>query len=116
MNPIYKFELNRTTVNLLNPKTIVSGLLSTSTGQITTSSVYQSSDFIPVTPGTNYKLCDAETFTAWSAAAACFYTANKVFISGSYGIGETPANAAYLRVSYQGLSDGYGVFSDGVSS
>ena len=116
MNPIYKFELNRTTVNLLNPKTIVSGLLSTSTGQITTSSVYQSSDFIPVTPGTNYKLCDAETFTAWSAAAACFYTANKVFISGSYGIGETPANAAYLRVSYQGLSDGYGVFPNGVSS
>ena len=116
MNPIYKFELNRTTVNLLNPKTIVSGLLSTSTGQITTSSVYQSSDFIPVTPGTNYKLCDAETFTAWSAAAACFYTADKVFISGSYGIGETPENAAYLRVSYQGLSDGYGVFSDGVSS
>ena len=116
MNPIYKFELNRPTVNLLNPKTVVSGLLSTSNGQITTSSVYQSSDFIPVTPGTNYKLCDAETFTDWAAAAACFYTANKVFISGSYGIGETPANAAYLRVSYQGLSDGYGVFSDGVSS
>lgn len=116
MNPIYKFELNRTTVNLLNPKTVVSGLLSTSTGQITTSSVYKSSDFIPVTPGTNYKLCDAETFTAWAAAAACFYTANKVFISGSYGIGETPANAAYLRVSYQGLNDGYGVFPSNVSS
>lgn len=116
MNPIYKFELNRPTVNLLNPKTVVSGLLSTSTGEITTSSVYQSSDFIPVTPGTNYKLCDAETFTAWSAAAACFYTANKAFISGSYGIGETPANAAYLRVSFQGLNDGYGVFANNVSS
>ena len=116
MNPIYKFELNRTTVNLLNPKTVVSGLLSTSNGQITTSSVYQSSDFIPVTPGTNYKLCDAETFTAWAASAACFYTANKVFISGSYGIAETPSNAAFLRVSYPGLNDGYGVFPDNVSS
>ena len=117
MNPIYKFELNRTTVNLLNPKTIVSGLLSTRDGTIhSSSSIYQSSDFIPVTPGTNYKLCDAETFTAWSAAAACFYTANKTFISGQYGIGETPSNAAYLRVSYQGLNNGYGVFPSTVST
>ena len=116
MNPIYKFELNRTTVHLLNPKTIKTGLLSTSTGALDSSNTsYQSSDFIPVTPGTNYKLCDAETFTAWAAAAACFYTANKVFISGSYGIGETPANAAYLRVSMQGLND-YGVFASNVSS
>lgn len=116
MNPIYKFELNRTTVNLLNPKTVVSGLLNTNNGSVSTSSIYQTSDFIPVTPGTNYKLCDAETFTAWAAAAACFYTANKTFISGQYGIGETPANAAYLRVSYQGLSNGYGVFPSTVST
>ena len=117
MNPIYKFELNRPTVNLLNPKTVKTGLLSTSTGALDSSNTsYQSSDFIPVTPGTNYKLCDAETFTAWAAAAACFYTANKVFISGSYGIGETPTNAAYLRVSFQGLNDGYGVFANNVSS
>ena len=116
MNPIYKFELNRPTVNLLNPKTVVTGLLDTSTGNISSSSVYQTSDFIPVTPGTNYKLCDADTFTAWAAAAACFYTANKTFISGSYGIDNTPSNAAYLRVSYQGLNDGYGVFPSNVSS
>ena len=117
MNPIYKFELNRPTVNLLNPKTVKTGLLSTSTGALDSSNTsYQSSDFIPVTPGTNYKLCDAETFTAWAAAAACFYTANKVFISGSYGIDNTPSNAAYLRVSYPGLNDGYGVFPDNVSS
>lgn len=116
MNPIYKFELNRTTVNLLNPKTVKTGLLSTSTGALDSSNTsYQSSDFIPVTPGTNYKLCDAETFTAWAAAAACFYTANKTFISGSYGIENTPSNAAYLRVSMQGLND-YGVFASNVSS
>ena len=116
MNPIYKFELNRPTVNLLNPKTVVSGLLSTSNGQLTQSTTYQSSDFIPVTPGVNYKLCDADTFTAWAAAAACFYTANKTFISGQYGIGETPANAAYMRVSHQGLNNGYGVFPSTASS
>lgn len=116
MNPIYKFELNRPTVNLLNPKTTVNGLLSVNTGNFDSyDSVYQTSDFIPVTPGTNYKLCDKETFTAWAAAAACFYTANKTFISGSYGIAETPVNAAYLRVSMQGLND-YGVFASNVSS
>ena len=116
MNPIYKFEINRPTVNLLNPKTVVFGLLDTSTGNISSSSVYQTSDFIPVTPGTNYKLCDADTFTAWAASAACFYTENKTFIPGQYGIGETPANAAYLRVSYQGLNNGYGVFPSTVST
>ncbi|MBR6684880.1 MAG: hypothetical protein IKL37_01280 [Alphaproteobacteria bacterium] len=116
MNPIYKFQLNRTTVNLLNPKTVVSGLLNTSNGQLTDSTIYQTSDFIPVTPGTNYKLCDADTFTSWAAAAACFYTENKTFISGSYGINNTPSNAAYLRVSYQGLNNGYGVFPSNVSS
>lgn len=116
MNPIYKFELNRPTVNLLNPKTTVNGLLSVNTGNFDSyDSVYQTSDFIPVTPGTNYKLCDKETFTAWAAAAACFYTANKTFISGSYGIANTPSNAAYLRVSMQGLND-YGVFASNVSS
>lgn len=116
MNPIYKFELNRTTVNLLNPKTTVRGLLSVNTGNFDSyDSVYQTSDFIPVTPSTNYKLCDKETFTAWAAAAACFYTANKTFISGSYGIANTPSNAAYLRVSMQGLND-YGVFASNVSS
>ena len=116
MNPIYKFQLNRTTVNLLNPKTVVSGLLNTSNGQLTDSTIYQTSDFIPVTPGTNNKLCDADTFTSWAAAAACFYTENKTFISGSYGINNTPSNAAYLRVSYQGLNNGYGVFPSNVSS
>lgn len=116
MNPIYKFEINRPTVNLLNPKTVVFGLLDTSTGNISSSSVYQTSDFIPVTPGTNYKLCDADTFTAWAASAACFYTENKTFISGQYGIGETPANAAYLRVSYQGLNNGYGIFQSTTAS
>lgn len=115
MNPIYKFELNRPTVNLLNPKAVVSGLLNTNNGSVSTSSIYQTSDFIPVTPGTNYKLCDKDTFTAWAAAAACFYTENKTFISGAYDIGTTPANAAYLRVSYQGLNDGYGVFPSNVS-
>ena len=117
MNPIYKFELNRTTVNLLNPKTIVRGLLNTSNGVLdSTNTSYRSSDFIPITPGTNYKLCDKDNFTAWAASAACFYTANKTFISGSYGIDETPSNAAYLRISYPRLNDDYGVFPSNVSS
>ncbi len=115
MNPIYKFELNRPTVNLLNPKTVVSGLLSTSNGQITSSTIYRSSDFIPVTPGTNYKLCDKDTFTSIAAPAACFYTANKTFISGSYGIANTPSNAAFIRVSFQGSGADWGVFPSNVS-
>ena len=116
MNPIYKFELNRPTVNLLNPKTAVWGLLDTNTGQISgPSTIYRSSDFIPVTPGTNYKLCDKDTFTSMAAPAACFYTANKTFISGSYWIANTPSNAAFLRVSFQGSGDEWGVFSSNVS-
>lgn len=116
MNPIYKFELNRTTVNLLNPKTAVWGLLDVNTGQISgPSTIYHSSDFIPVTPGTNYKLCDKDTFTSMAAQAACFYTENKTFISGSYGIANTPSNAAFMRVSFQGSGEDWGVFPSNVS-
>ena len=91
------------------------GLLSTSTGQVSTSTIYSTSDFIPVTPGVSYKLCDEDTFTAYAPAAACYYTKNKTFISGQYGMGTVPSNAAYLRVSMQGLDD-YGVFVSTIAS
>ena len=91
------------------------GLLSTSTGQVSTSTVYDTSDFIPVTPGTNYKLCEKSDFTSYAPAAICFYTADKIFISGQYALDEVPADAAYLRVSMQGLND-YGVFVSTVAS
>lgn len=116
MNPIYKFCINRTTVNLLDPTKIQQGLLSTSTGILDkSSSVYTSSDYIPVTPGTNYKLCKKSDFIAYAPAAVCFYTANRTFISGQYGWEEVPANAAYLRVSMQELNN-YGVFASTVTS
>ena len=116
MNPIYKFCINRATVNLLDPTMVRQGLLSTNTGVLdTTNNSYTSSDFIPVTPGTNYKLRKKSNFTAYAPTAACFYTANRTFISGQYGLDEVPANAAYLRVSMQGLND-YGVFASTVAS
>lgn len=117
MNPIYKFELNIPTVNLLNPKTIVRGLLSTSDGVLdSTNTSYRSSDFIPITPGTDYKLRDKENFTELGASAACFYTSKKTFISGASGIGSTPSNAAYLRISFPDLNEDYGIFPSDVSS
>ena len=116
MNPIYKFCINRATVNLLDPTMVRQGLLSTNTGILdTTNNTYTSSDFIPVVPGTDYKLRRKSDFTAMAAAAACYYTKNKTFISGQYGIGTVPSNAAYLRVSMQGLND-YGVFASAVAS
>ena len=90
-------------------------MLSTSTGQVSASTYYQTSDFIPVTPGTNYKFCDKSTFTEWTGFPACFYTANKTFISGGSAIGTTPTNAAYLRISSPGLNSNYGIFPSNVS-
>lgn len=116
MNPIYKFCINRATVNLLDPTMVRQGLLSTSTGALDSSNnTYSSSDYIPVTPGINYKLCDKTNFTAWAPAACCYYTEDKVFISGQYGMGAVPTNAAYLRVSAQGVAD-YGVFASTVTA
>lgn len=92
------------------------GLLSTNTGILDKSNnTYTSSDYIPVTPGTDYKFCDKTDFTAWAPAACCYYTKDKVFISGQYGMSTVPSNAAYLRISMQGLND-YGVFVSTVAS
>ena len=116
MNPIYKFCINRATVNLLDPTMVRQGLLSTNTGILDESNnTYSSSDYIPVTPGTNYKLCDKTNFTALAPAACCYYTEDKVFISGQYGMSVAPANAAYLRVSAQGVAD-YGIFASTVTA
>lgn len=116
MNPIYKFCINRATVNLLDPAMVRQGLLSTNDGVLdTTNNTYTSSDYIPIDSSKSYALRKKSNFTSYAPAAACYYTKNKTFISGQYGMGTVPSNAAYLRVSMQGLTD-YGVFVDTVAS
>ena len=116
MNPIYKFCINRATVNLLDPTMIRQGLLNTNTGILDKSNnIYSSSDYISITSGTDYKLRRKSDFVAYTPAAVCFYTANKTFISGQYGWSVIPANATYFRVSMQGLNN-YGIFASTVAS
>lgn len=92
------------------------GLLSTNDGVLdTTNNTYTSSDYIPIDSSKSYALRKKSNFTSYAPAAACYYTKNKTFISGQYGMGTVPSNAAYLRVSMQGLTD-YGVFVDTVAS
>ena len=116
MNPIYKFCINRATVNLLDPTMVRQGLLSTNDGVLdTTNNTYTSSDYIPIDSSKSYALRKKSNFTSYAPAAACYYTKNKTFISGQYGMGTVPSNAAYLRVSMQGLTN-YGVFASTVAS
>ena len=114
MYPIYRFELNRQTVNLLDTTKIVPGLLDTDTGQISPSTDYYTSDWIPVDPNVNYKLCRKEDFVSY-APFTCFYSSTKQYLSGQYGIWNTPANAAYIRVCMQSLQN-YGLFPTSATS
>lgn len=114
MNPIYKFEINRPNANLLDLNKLVPGLLDIDNGNVTENKSYKTSDWMPVTPGTNYKYCRRSDFVEY-VPWACFYTSTKEFISGGYGISQTPANAAYLRVSDNGI-EGFGVFPESATS
>ena len=105
MNPIYKFDINRTTVNLFNPKVVfVEKQLDTRTGELTNALAYDSSDFIAVQPNRNYRfLLNDNTVVPSNKVLVCAYKTNKEFISYiSYSTLQfsTPANCGFVRFSF----------------
>lgn len=127
MNPIYKFELNRTTVNLFNPKVVFAEKqIDTGTGELTNALAYDSSDFIAVQPNTNYHfLLNDNTVVPSNNLYVCAYKTNKEFISYiSYSTLQfsTPADCGFVRFSfynenYSGYLPGQiGLFPANVSS
>ena len=116
MNPIYKFELNRTTVNLFNPKVVfVEKQLDTGTGELTNALAYDSSDFIAVQPNTNYHfLLNDNTVVPSNVVFVCAYKTNKEFISYiPYSTSQfsTPANCGFVRFSF--YNENYGGYLPG---
>lgn len=92
--------------NLFNPNVppvLVGHLLEHSSGNTTTagvSNMYNTSDYMPVLPNTQYRVLNISGSTY--ARKVCFYNASKVFISGGDNPGTsiaTPANAAFVRIS-----------------
>jgi len=67
------------------------------TGNLSINVLYTSSDYIPISPSTAYRI-------SGTAQQGAFYTASKVYISGfphivAFNSVNTPANAAYVRLS-----------------
>jgi len=127
MNPIYKFDINRTTVNLFNPKVVfVEKQLDTGTGELTNALAYDSSDFIAVQPNRNYHfLLNDNTVVPSSKVLVCAYKTNKEFISYiSYSTLQfsTPANCGFVRFSFYNENYGgylpaqIGLFRSNISS
>lgn len=127
MNPIYKFELNRSTVNLFNPKAVfVEKQVDTGTGELTNALAYDSSDFIAVQPNTNYHfLLNDSTVAPSNQLYVCAYKTNKEFISYvSYSTLQflTPADCRFVRFSFYNENYGgylpkqIGLFPSNVSS
>jgi hypothetical protein len=101
INPIYKFEIERPTTNLLDPSQMVKGVtLSSTTGKTSSASTMQVSGYMDVEAGVEYRLRNSENLTIAFLAVA-FYGIDHAFISGASG-GSTataPTGAKYARIS-----------------
>lgn len=96
--PAEKIGIVKAGKNLFDPSAAVTGYyVNQSNGTIMEGASYTSSDFIAVTPNTQY--------TRSYDNRVAFYDANRVFISGHYDSSgttktiTTPANAAFMRVT-----------------
>lgn len=104
LNNLEVFNIEKTpTDNLLNPNTTTEGLLSGTTGAVSASASYTSSDFIPVKPLQAYRVVrkDGITTASLHARTTAFYDSNKQFIGGLTTATSTPttiANTAYMRI------------------
>lgn len=101
MNPIYKFHINRDTVNLLDPSAMRDGFaLNASTGAVSALAGSQVSDYMPVEPGVEYGLKNSQNIEMDFVAVA-FYDSEYTFISGaaSVRVAEAPAGAAFALIS-----------------
>ena len=101
MNPIYKFHINRSTENLLDPSTMRDGFaLNASTGAVSASSGSQVSDYMFVEPGVEYGLKNSQNISMDFVAVA-FYDSEFTFISGAAAArtAQAPAGAAVALIS-----------------
>lgn len=108
MNPIYKFWLNRSSNNLLDPSTLTPNCrINENTGGLYTTSAYKTTDYMAITPGAVYGMKDTQNNVIQLPYFA-FYDSNKTFISPGYaGISQViaPANAVYARLSIPTIQD-----------
>ena len=104
MNPIYKFELNRESVNLLDPLAIVAGrILDPGNGAFYVDSNYQTTgNRIAVTPGTTYAIKDKNNH-AVVVPVVVFYEPDGSYSYGSTNVSQftIPNNGiGYIRFSF----------------
>ena len=109
MNPIYKFELNRESVNLLDPTQIIPGrLLEPGDGGLYPDDNYQTSGLIAVTPGTTYTIKDNNN-NAVVVPVVVFYEPDKSFSYGSTNVSQVtiPSDGiGFIRFSFPITTNG----------
>lgn len=106
MNPIYRFFILRPTANLLDPAMAATGYrLDVTNGRLVPASA-QTSDYMPVVPGTEYNTKQSSG-VAMQISYIAFYDASRTFISGASDVmsATAPTGAAYARVSFPGGID-----------
>ena len=106
MNPIYRFFILRPTANLLDPEMAATGYrLDVTNGRLVPASA-QTSDYMPVVPGTEYNTKQSSG-VAMQISYIAFYDASRTFISGASDVmsATAPTGAAYARVSFPGGID-----------
>lgn len=107
-NPIYRFTLNKATINLLDRLAAMPGYtLNQNTGAVVSSATQYVSDFMEVTPGQGYLLITRDDVPI-EIPVICWYDKARHFISGGlwYYNPVAPPRAAYARI---GIENGYAV-------
>ena len=100
---ISKYHVSK---NLFNPSTVETGYINDANGNVGHNSNSKSSDYIEVSPNTNYYITYIPS-GRWGA----WYDDNKTYISGitGYNVVASPNNAKYMRVTanYAGSNPDY---------
>ena len=107
MNPIYKFELNRESANLVDPDAIVENrVLDPGNGSLTVDNSYNTSGYMAVVPGQTYAFKDASN-NAITVPVIVLYEQDKSFNSGQSNVSQItiPSDNYYIRFSLSNSID-----------
>lgn len=108
MNPIYRFEINRESVNLNDPDAIIDGrILDPGDGALTVNADYNTSGYIAVQEGKTYAFKDSSN-NVMTVPVVVEYESDQSFSFGQSNVSQItiPSGISYIRFSFPSSING----------